>query len=158
MDLIHYENTQINVLFDDLSVTMENNRKRIRENPYDEHRYHGTDIVIQVLYKNLSNVWFESKLVNEVVWAYDVTKNKTEHDLCGCTFPPRNIEEDTEFDMVFISPHFSPEGVKIVDESYVNDFCNVSKMNGLMCLEYIDRGFINLWNCISVIIIISKPY
>ena len=66
---IHYENKEINYLFEDLTIEMAKNRRRIEETPW-MHSYPGTEIQIRVFYKNMNEQWFETYLSQEIACVY----------------------------------------------------------------------------------------
>ena len=86
---VHYENREITYMFDDLSIELAKNWKRIHDNPYQQaHR--GTSLVLCCYYRNISGQWFESKLTRDIGFAYDeITKEKTKENINEFTFPPR---------------------------------------------------------------------
>lgn len=117
---LHYENQQINAMFADLSEKLRKNWERIKNNP-SQHRYRGPNIVIHVFYRNISRQWFESKLVQEISWAFDeTTKKKTKHNLNEYTLPPRELTDEIDFQLQLVSPHISPLNVSLVDEKIVS--------------------------------------
>ena len=117
---LHYENEQIDLMFKDLLASMQKNWKRLETNPY-QHSFRGTELVIQVFYKNLNGQWFESKLTREIVWAFDeITKTKTKHNLNEFTFPPREITPEDSFELQMTSPYLSPLQVHMVNREEVD--------------------------------------
>lgn len=97
---LHYEEDEISIMFQDLAINMQKNRDRIRNCP-SKNAYRGTDLVLQIYYKNLSGQWFSTTLRREICWAMDdVTKEKNKHNLNEYTFPPRMITDDTTFELV----------------------------------------------------------
>ena len=100
---LHYENEQIDLMFKDLMICMKKNWKRLATNPY-QSAYRGTELVIQVFYKNLNGQWFESKLIREVGWA----------------FPPREITAGDSFELQMVSPYLSPLQVHMVNREEVD--------------------------------------
>ena len=116
---LHYENKQIDLMFTDLAATMDKNWERIKNNPY-QPSFHGTEIIIQVYYKNLNDQWFESRLKQEIAWGYDnYTKNKTKHNLNEFTFPPRVVKNEDEFELQLCSPKLSPLNIQMVSREEV---------------------------------------
>lgn len=117
---IHYENREITYMFDDLSVKLAKNWKRVHDNP-SQHAHRGTSLVLCCYYRNVLGQWFESKLTREIGYAVDqITKEKTKENLNEFTFPPRLIEEDTCFTLHLHSPQTSPQfKCEPVDEKYV---------------------------------------
>ena len=117
---LHYENEQIDLMFKDLMICMKKNWKRLATNPY-QSAYRGTELVIQVFYKNLNGQWFESKLIREVGWAFDeTTKKKTKNNLNEFTFPPREITAGDSFELQMVSPYLSPLQVHMVNREEVD--------------------------------------
>ncbi|MBE6122434.1 MAG: hypothetical protein E7190_06945 [Erysipelotrichaceae bacterium] len=113
---LHYENKQIKLLFNDLTIAMDENWKRIKSKPYSHH-VRGTEIVIQAFYKNISGQWFETKLQQEVCWGYDtLTEEKTKENINEFTFPPRELTENDRFQLCLASPYLSPQLIHMVNE------------------------------------------
>ena len=118
---IHYENNQIDYLFEDLTIMMNKNWRRIKENP-TIHHYPGTEIQIRVFYKNMNEQWFETFLSQEVAWAYDeITKKETKYDLNEFTFPPRVLKDENSFTLQLVSESLSPLQIHMVKEEYVKE-------------------------------------
>ncbi len=117
---IHYENREITYMFDDLSVNLAKNWKRVHDNP-SQHAHRGTSLVLCCYYRNVYGQWFESKLTREIGFAVDqITKEKTKENLNEFTFPPRLIEDNTCFTLQLHSPQASPQyRCEPVDEKYV---------------------------------------
>ena len=121
-DCVHYENREITYMFDDLSIKLAKNWKRVHDNP-TQHAHRGTSLVLCCYYRNVSGQWFESKLIRDIAFAYDrITKEKTKENLNEFTFPPRLIDNDTEFTLQLYSAQASPQyRFKLVSEEYVKN-------------------------------------
>lgn len=118
-EYLHYENQQIDLMFTDLAITMDKNWERIKKNPEQSH-CHGTELIIQVFYRNLNDQWFESRLTQEIGWAYDdYTKKKTRYNLNEYTFPPREVKAEDQFELQLSSPWLSPLSISMVSSEEV---------------------------------------
>ena len=127
---LHYEEDEIALMFQDLTINMHKNWERIKTCP-SQNAYRGTDLVLQIYYKNLSGQWFSTTLRREICWAEkNVTIEKTKHNLNEQTFPPRKITDDDSFELVLswlYNPQIktemmSEEDVFEILEPYRNDF------------------------------------
>ena len=117
---LHYENKQIDLMFQDLFTCLQKDWKRLATDPYQNH-FRGTELVIQVFYKNLNGQWFESKITQEIAWAFDeTTKKMTNHNLNEFTFPPRAVTMKDSFELQLVSLNLSPLQVHMVDQKKVD--------------------------------------
>ncbi len=118
---IHYENKEIELLFRDLAITVDKNKKRVNETP-SKHPYPGTELQIIVFYKNMNGQWFETFLSQEVAWAFgERTKEKSNQESNGFSFPPKMLNDDVSFSLRFVSRSFSPIQMHMVKEEYVKE-------------------------------------
>lgn len=120
---IRFETKEIKLLIEDLKLNMNLNLERIRTNPTRPH-YRGTEFVIQLLYKNIIGQWFESKLITEISWLINTSKNAPKnktHNLNENTIPPKELTPEMSFKLQFTAPRWSPIEVNTTDVQRVKN-------------------------------------
>ena len=110
-----YEEKEIEVLIDDLTIAFHKNIERLKNNP-SEHHFPGSILVIEVYYMNPMNQWFCHEYTTEICWLNQINGplRKT-HNLNETTIPPNKLTDTTEFSLQLTSEMFSTSKYRTVD-------------------------------------------
>jgi hypothetical protein len=117
---IVFETEEINLLWKDLSITLNKNWKRVKNDP-SRQPYMGTNLIIHTFYRNLLGQWYESSISREIGWLVNEKPrpNKT-GNINENTYPPHEIACGTKFKAQLNSPHMAPLVFHLVSDEYVN--------------------------------------
>lgn len=117
-----YETDEINLLLEDLSVTSAKNIHRVKTDPSKES-YRGTDLVIELYYKNLLGQWFINERHIQIL---DVLEKKEDGET-EIVEPPNSLKSDVWFELQLIASAFSKSDIRMVDKQEIKDKIEVYK-------------------------------
>lgn len=112
---VHYEEKEIRMLIEDLSIAYQKNIERLKTNP-SEYAFPGSTLVLEVYYMNSMNQWFCHKYTSEILWLNPINgPSRESHNINETTIPPNKLTDPTEFHLQFTSEMFSTSEYRTVD-------------------------------------------
>lgn len=113
---IRYEEVEIDLLIEDLSIGAVKNAQRIKTDATRES-YKGTVLVVETYYKNMLGQWFKNERHVEIL---DILERK-EGGKKEIVDPPNSLKDDVWFELELIAPAFSLSNIQTVDEKEIKD-------------------------------------
>ena len=111
-----FEEDEINLLLEDLSIASAKNIQRIKDDP-TRFPYLGTTLVIEIYYKDILGQWFKN--VKHISIAEIEENNKRGK---GKVISPANLLKDNVwFGLRFIAPQFSKNSIEMVEEAEIKE-------------------------------------
>ncbi|AJQ29354.1 hypothetical protein [Pelosinus fermentans] len=121
---MRFETKEIEALLEDLRISNDLNMDRIQNRPSD-HPYPGTDLLIKIYYRNISNQWYEISYQREIYSIVTEKKESEEDDGYPYTFvgekevPPDELLPTDVFKLQLVSEAFSGLDIKMVEASVI---------------------------------------
>lgn len=138
---LRFENEEIDVLVEDLNQEYKLNMERVNTNP-SRPVFHGTDLVIKIYYKNISNQWYEATYMQEIKGLFIKNEEKADkspkdiENSKGRTspkrekqinkhVPPKKLLAKDEFTLGLASEMYSILDIKMVSRSQLYELLEI---------------------------------
>lgn len=121
---LHFETREIEMLINDLSICINKNWERIKNNPSKNH-IHGPNIIIKVFYRNIMGQWYTSTLIKEIAWLeYKESPKSKKNNSSKKIILPKSIKAGDDYNAVLISDKYSPFSYHMTNKETVISFMN----------------------------------